>query len=93
MRFEIGEQVAFVQPVTGFVALKPQAARFPIEAFGKDVNVGRGIVFALTARHPRTVLNGDPVAFVQSVTGFVALKPQAARFPIQAFGNDVGWRF
>ena len=40
MRFEIGEQVAFVQPVTGFVALKPQAARFPIEAFGKDVNFG-----------------------------------------------------
>ena len=56
------------------------------------MNVGRGAVFALTSRHPRTVLNGDPVAFVQSVTGFVAPKPQAAGFPIEAFGNDGGER-
>ena len=90
MRFEIGDPASFVQSVTGFVALKPQAAGFPIEAFGKDVNVGRGAVFALTSRHPRTVLNGDPASFVQSVTGFVAPKPQAAGFPIEAFGKDVG---
>ena len=44
-------------------------------------------------RLPRAFLNGEPAAFVQSVTGFVALRPQAARFPIQAFGNDVGRRF
>ena len=37
MRFEIGERVAFVQPVTGFVALKPQAAA--IEAFESDENM------------------------------------------------------
>ena len=53
----------------------------------------RRLLRSAVLRLPRTVLNGEPTAFVQSMTGFVALRPKDARFPIQAFGNDVGGDF